>query len=253
MHTFLPFASYTESAKCLDRQKLHFGVKDSLTLVRSLVRFYPLNKRGESGFEMHTVGRFWSGHELQLARYSLALAEESLRRVNRKRRITADELTQRKYYVSMRRSMVEALEDRNFPDSQPALIGQEDFHSAMRAYLLYRDIQNTTFKLCKRGFYPKHITTSNLLPRKASWKREHFEAIWEYFDRPESESYAQFNWTEEPDDLRLFYSDDRIPQMQKERQRKIDRPMPSFFMRHSTQGESTRLLTENEAGSIPAA
>jgi hypothetical protein len=229
MQTFLPYASFEETAKALDLARLTFVMRDSLTLMKSLARFYPLNKRGESGFEGHTVGQFWKGHEISLAKYGLALAQNHLYRpANASKAMT---LTQRKLHMSMWQQMIEALEDRGFPEDPPPLIGDEEFHSAFRAFLLYRDIQAETFKLWKKGKYPNHVVTRDLLPKKSSWKRQHYVDIWEYFDRPEPKWYAQFGWTEEPDDMRVFYSEDRVPQMLKEKQRKIDRPFASFLVK----------------------
>ena len=73
--------------------------------------------------------------------------------------------------------------------------------------------------------------TRNLLPRKSSWKRASYIAVWDFFGRPDPVWYGQFGWTEDPDDMRVFYSEDRVPQMQKEAQRKKEKPMVSFLMK----------------------
>lgn len=234
MQTFLPFASYAESAKVLDSTRLNSGINEALVLVKSLARVYELNRRGESGWENHTIAKMWKGCELQLARFGHALATEFLYRPLQ----GADKATRlslRKVRLRLWTSLIEEMEDRDFPDSPPSLVGQEDFHSAFRALLLYKDIQNVTYKNWKKGLYPDHAVTRLLLPKKSSWKRDHYIAIWEYFGQPEPEWYGQWGWEEEPDDMKVFYSEDRIPQMEKEKQRKKDKPFLPFLRKKDGQ------------------
>lgn len=229
MHTFLPYESYAETAKSLDSRRLNSGVNEALVILKSLARFYKLNRRGESGWENHTVAKLWIGHELQLGRFGLALAKEFLVRSTAVTGDKAAALTRRKLRYQTWVSMVEHMEELDFPDEPPSLLGDEEFHSAFRAWLLYKDAQSTTYRAWKRGEYPDHVSTRSLLPRKSSWKRDHYIAIWDFFGRPDGAWYSKLGWTEEPDDMRVFYSEDRIPQAQKEKQRKKDRPHLPFL------------------------
>lgn len=234
MQTFLPYASYSDTARILDSNRLNSGINEALVLEKSLARFYDLNRRGESGWEGHTVAKFWVGHELQLARLGQAFAAEFVYRPL-KGADQAERLTQRKKRLGFWTAMIEMMEDNNFPDHLPLLIGQEDFHSAFRALLLYKDVQNVTYRSWKKGLYPDHACTRLLLPRKSSWKRNDYIAIWDYFGQPEPSWYGQWGWTEEPNDLLAFYTDDRMSQVEKEKQRKKDRPFLPFMKKKNGQ------------------
>lgn len=248
MHTFLLFEDYTDCAKALDPVRLNSGINEALVLLKSLARFYDLNRRGESGWEMHTVAKFWAGHELQLSRFGLALATEFLHRALAVKGNKAEVLATRKKRFMLWRTMVEQIEDLDFPDEKPSLIGQEDFHSAFRAWLLYKDMQKETFQKWKRGEYPKHLVTNFLLPKKSSWKSVHYEAIWEYFGKPEGVWYSKLGWAETPDDMSVFYTEDRIPQAEKEKQRKKERPHYPFLKKKEVADEPH--VSEEESSEV---
>lgn len=137
--------------------------------------------------------------------------------------------------------MIEELIDKNMPDTPPSLVGEEDFHSAFRALLLYKDLQSATYRKWKQGGYPDHAVTRNLPPKKSSWKRDYYIAVWEFFGRPEFLWYGQWGWAEEPDDMKIFYTEDRIPQMQKELERKKKKPFTPFLVEARKKRESTGL------------
>jgi hypothetical protein len=238
MNTFLPYEDFTQCAKSIDSNRLNSQYNEALVIIKSLTHVYPIKERtGFSGFENHTVGKFWKGYELALAEFMLAITEEILTRPFAKSN-AAESLLLRKARRQRTRDLVEFMEDNGWDNSRPPLIGDPDFHSAFRSFLLYKDVQHTTFKNWKSGKYPDHAVTRALLPRKASWKRPTYEAIWEFFGRPASNWYGQFGWVEEPNDLLVFYSEDRIGQITKEIQRKIDRPTSLGFIRASAPNEN---------------
>jgi len=121
------------------------------------------------------------------------------------------------------------MEDQRWDCTLPSFVGNEDFHSGFRAFLLFKDIQTQTYKKWRSGGYPEHLVTRNLPPRKSSWKRQDYLNLWEFFGQPDPAWYGQFGWEEEPDDLKVFYSEDKVPQMAKEIQRKVDRPAYPFM------------------------
>ena len=230
MQTFLPSADYSECAKVLDNRRLNSQINESLVILRSLTKVYPPSPRtGISGWANHTVAKMWVGHELQLARYTLCMAEEFLKHRKLPFASKVESLESRKRRVLTWRGLVEQMEDRSFPDDPPVLVGDEEFHSAFRAWLLFKECQELTFKQWKHGKYPDHACHRNNLPKKASWKREHYCALWDYFGRPEPVWYAQWGWEEAPDDMRVFYTEDRVPQMLKEKRRKEERPYVPFL------------------------
>ena len=232
MQTFLPFEDYTECAKVLDKLRINSQLNEMLVILRSLTGVYERNPRtGLCGWENHTVARMWKEHELQLARFALVLAEEHLYNRDLPNANKTEVLANRQKRRDIWTGLIEEMEARNCPDTKPALIGDEEFHSAFRALLLYKDIQATTYKKWKKGQYPDNKITRGLLPKKSSWKRTDYERIWDAFGRPDPQWYIQWGWKEEPDDMKVFYSEDRIPQMEKEKQRKKERPVVSFLAR----------------------
>lgn len=232
MHTFLPSTDFAECARFLDGKRLNSQLNECIVILRSLARVYKVKSTGLSGWEGHTVPKMWSGHELQLGRYALAIANEFLsNRPLPSAAIAAKSLAGRRKRYHAWLSAVEFMEENNFPDTLPSLIGDEKFHSGFRSLLLFKDIQAQTFYKWKRGEYPDHACIRGLLPRKASWRRDQYFRVWAYFGMPDSKWYGQFDWKEEPNDRLFFYSEDRISQMDKEIERKKLKPFAPFYKR----------------------
>lgn len=235
MNSFLPYESYTQSAKVLDNLRLNSCINEALVILRSHSKVYDIKPRtGLSGWEAHTVALFWKGHEYQLAQYGLALAKEWFDRPIPKIAERLEAFNQRKLRLQQWRALNEFMEDLGWEDSKPLLLGDKDFHSGMRAFLLFKECMALTYKNWKANVYPDHAVTRSLLPRKSSWKRNHYLQIWDVFGRPDPVWYAQWGWEEEPDDTLLFYSLDKQSQIMKEMQRKKDRPMVSYLQRYGT-------------------
>lgn len=223
MNVLLPYEDFAESAKCLDIRRMHAQYKFGVMLLRSITHVYkPRNKQNIHGFEDHTVAKFWMGHELALAKFMLALANEGLHRPLGPDK--AFSLFLRKKRLRETIALVEYMESLGWPDTKPLFIGDEEFHSGTRAFLLYKEMQDITFRMWKRGQYPVHAITRNLLPRKSSWYRQTYITLWEFFGRPEPVHYRKFGWTEEPNDMLMFYTPDRISFMAKQMERKRAKP-----------------------------
>ena len=231
MNTFLPYEDYHETAKVLDNLRLNTTINEALVILRSISRVYPVKERTQlSGFEGHTIAKFWTGYEFELAKYGFALAQEYLQRpISSNNPI--ESLNKKKVRYQQWKQLIEFMEDQGWEAIKPSLLGDETFHSGFRSFLLYKDIQAETYKKWKKGEYPNHIVTRNLLPKKSSWVRQNYINIWEFFGQPEPNHYGQFGWEEEPDDLKIFYSEDKMPQIKKEIQRKVDKPMVSYLRR----------------------
>lgn len=229
MHTFLPFESYEKSAQCLNNNFLRTVICYCFFYFKSLMQYYDIRKKdGFSGLEGNTIAVFWRNHELELARYALTFSEELLTRPLQKVR-GAESFAYRKGLVTMWTDIINYLEEMEFPGDKPPFIGDEEFHSGFRAFLLLKGCQIATFRGWKKGIYPDHVVTRNLPPKKRSWKREDYHRIWEVFGRPESFHFGSFGWSEEPDDCKYFYTPDREPHMIKEIQRKIKTPVVPFL------------------------
>lgn len=112
MQTFLPYASYMESAKVLDRQRLGKQRVEAWQILNAL--------RGESkGWVNHPATRMWEGHERALALYGITMCYEWTRRGYR------DTMGERF------RPFVRGL----FPVA-PDWLGDEDFHLSHRSNLI---------------------------------------------------------------------------------------------------------------------
>jgi hypothetical protein len=73
MQTFLPYESYTETAKCLDYRRLGKQRVETLQILNAL--------NGQSrGWVNHPATRMWRGHRVHLISYGIAICEEWIRR-----------------------------------------------------------------------------------------------------------------------------------------------------------------------------
>jgi hypothetical protein len=230
MQTFLPFEDFAASAAALDSRRLNSQINEAVVILRSNLGVYGPSKRtGVSGWAAHPACLMWKNHELALAQYGLAFAKEWLARAGR---VGPEILAGRRTRVAQWSGLVDELGERNFPVNPMPLLGDEEFHSAFRALLLYKDLQEQTFTRWKRGVYPDHASTRGLLTKKSSWKREDYERIWEFFGLPDhSEWYGGQGWTEDPDPDRVFYTTDRVPYMVRRKKVMAEKPYTPWMRR----------------------
>ncbi len=73
MQTFLPYASYAASARCLDRQRLGKQRVEGYQILRTLLGI-------SQGWRQHPAVRMWAGHEESLAQYTQCCIVEWKRR-----------------------------------------------------------------------------------------------------------------------------------------------------------------------------
>lgn len=121
MQTFLPFPSFEESARVLDRQRLGKQRVEVLQILKAL------NAPAESkpGWANHPATKMWRGHERALCAYGVAIC---------------DEWIARGYQDTCKAKIMDMA--RHFPASacgRPEWLGREDFHAAHRAVLLAKD------------------------------------------------------------------------------------------------------------------
>lgn len=215
MQTFCPFGDHRENAKVIDTNRLNSQILESRVILNSLAGVYKPKKRSpdRSGWEGHPVVEMWRFHELQLARRTLALAEERLKRpmkTKEKGAIRAA-LLRRRATVKEWKNRVHDMDEGGFEDTIFSMWGDEDFHSAFRSLLLWKGLEYHTFLLFKKKFYDvKHPAISGLPKTKKHWHRKMYEDIWYHFGRPSSLWYERFNWKEEPNPDLVFYRKDRV-------------------------------------------
>lgn len=109
MQTFLPYESFQESARVLDRQRLGKQRVEGLQLLKGQ-------------WAAHPAAKMWKGHERALATYVLAVCDEWTGRGYRD--TCADKI----------RQLVEAHPEWN--GSMPGWLGDVEFHRAHRSNLL---------------------------------------------------------------------------------------------------------------------
>jgi hypothetical protein len=109
MQTFLPYANFARSAKCLDRQRLGKQRVECKQIVTALT--VP-----GAGWRNHPAVRMWDGHVTDLLYYMQAVI---------------DEWTRRGYQNSI---VVPWMLDHNYPT--PPWLGDRAFHDSHKSNLL---------------------------------------------------------------------------------------------------------------------
>jgi len=116
MQTFLPYASFHDSALVLDRQRLGKQRVEVLQILRALAC-------ETAGWRSHPATRMWRGFERSLALYGYCVCDEWVSRG----------------YRDTCRDKIRALVEQHWPDAPPARppwFGAPDFHASHRAALL---------------------------------------------------------------------------------------------------------------------
>lgn len=120
MQTFLPFSSYTESARCLDRQRLG---KQRLETYQILCALRDPNY----GWQNHPAVNMWRGYESCLAIYGLTICFEWIERGYKDNMYPRIENIWNEYsYEHQERE-------------RPPWIGNPHFHASHRAMLFKKD------------------------------------------------------------------------------------------------------------------
>lgn len=117
MQTFLPYASFKQSASCLDYRRLGKQRVEAYQILRTL-------SGQSSGWKHHPCTRMWSGYESLLAEYGFFICTEW------RSRGYNDSLLL--YFNTL--NTKERLQER-----VPEWLGDERLHSSYRAALLFKD------------------------------------------------------------------------------------------------------------------
>jgi len=117
MQTFLPYPSFTESARVLDRQRLGKQRVECLQILAAL--------HGGEGWKNHPAVKMWRGYESALIMYASTIC---------------DEWIARGYKDTCRAKIIERYHIRE--TLSPSWLGNENFHRAHRANLVRKDPQH---------------------------------------------------------------------------------------------------------------
>jgi hypothetical protein len=128
MQTFLPYASFAETARCLDNKRLGKQRVEVLQILNALT------KPEAKGWKNHPATLMWKGHEGALVRYGVVICEE---------------WTGRGFRDTVRDKLLAFGFSIEAPD--PGWIGDERIHASHRASLLRKD----------NDFYRRHGWTDD--------------------------------------------------------------------------------------------
>lgn len=117
MQTFLPYASYKRSARCLDRLRLGKQRFETMLIL------FILRDMGWRRWRNHPAVRMWRGHEAELIRYGVAMCDEWIRRG----------------YRDTTRARILAMMPK-LDTGPPSWIGDERVHSSHRSNLLRKNV-----------------------------------------------------------------------------------------------------------------
>jgi hypothetical protein len=113
MQTFLPYSSFTESARCLDYKRLGKQRVEAFQLLKAI-------KDPNYGWQNHPATRMWRGHYWALAKYYNTVLREWIRRG---------------YKNNMKRILIRG------HIVMPTWLGDKTFHESHRANLLRKDFE----------------------------------------------------------------------------------------------------------------
>lgn len=124
MQTFLPYPSFKDSARCLDRQRLGKQRVECKQLLLALGVPVGEHQPRPSSWASHPAARMWRGHELILCEYATAVCDEWIRRGYRD--------TLRPQFEDLRWSLLLGSRWHACPN----WIGYDAFHASHRSNLL---------------------------------------------------------------------------------------------------------------------
>ena len=123
MQTFLPYDSFAESARCLDRQRLGKQRVECKQLLLALGVQVGEHKPTDSSWANHPAAKMWRGCELALAHYAVMVCSEW------RRRGYSDTLLDQ--FAALLYSLPAG--------PVPSWVGSDAFHASHRSNLLRKD------------------------------------------------------------------------------------------------------------------
>jgi hypothetical protein len=119
MQTFLPYPNFTQTARCLDRQRLGKQRVETLQILNALTD-------PAKGWQNHPATNMWRGHEQTLVAYGLTICEEWIRRGYK------DTCLQKMLDI-------QELHHENWNASQPSWLGDPALHISHQSNLLRKN------------------------------------------------------------------------------------------------------------------
>ena len=80
MQTFLPYAEFDDSAKCLDTKRLGKQRVEAYQILKVLLGIGKRNKNGKLAWENHPAVNMWKGYEIALYKYAESICKEWISR-----------------------------------------------------------------------------------------------------------------------------------------------------------------------------
>lgn len=134
IQTFLPYPSFKESAKCLDRQRLGKQRVEAYQILKILLGEGKKNKNGKTAWENHPAVKMWKGYEFALFVYTVKICDEWVRRWYKDTIIPKSvEL------ISKRYANIDILMRNGWYNIPFHIIGNEKFHASHRSNLLRKN------------------------------------------------------------------------------------------------------------------
>lgn len=117
MQTFLPYKSFKESAKCLDRQRLGKQRVEAWQILRTIT--------GQtSGWKNHPAVKMWKGYANALCIYGSIICNEWIKRG---------------YKDNLKKNFVDYMINQMTIAKFPPWLGDESFHASHRSDLLRKN------------------------------------------------------------------------------------------------------------------
>lgn len=146
MQTWLPYANFEETARCLDRQRLGKQRVEGTQILQILAG-------EESNWAHSPIVKMWRGAEFVLVDYVWTMCEEWVRRGYKD--------TRKEIIIRLATEQIQKLVENPGPDSwslrQPPWLGQESLHRYHRIVLLRKNFDHY------RQFWPE-LEGETLLP-----------------------------------------------------------------------------------------
>jgi hypothetical protein len=120
MQTFLPYASFAQSAKVLDKKRLWKQVVEADQILDALLDRPTKTGKPRTGWKNHPAVIMWKGYELALAHYRNIMLTESINRAK---------INTSKQHIQINNNYLEF----------PWWLGNQQFHDSHKSNLLRKD------------------------------------------------------------------------------------------------------------------
>lgn len=205
MHVFLPQPTIEECSLSLDNTRLNSQFNELRMLLNLITGCGTRFGYARLNPPHAALGILFEPHQLFMARLALSHARTLLDRglVRPKDRGRENTFTIRwTDKIMVMRDRIHFMEDIEMSDAPYPLMGDPDFHSRMRSFLLFKGLMDRTSRYHVAKRYKRW---SHILPAKTKdWNQKDYKMVWREFGVPPS-WYDRYDWVEKPDLDNLFY------------------------------------------------